>query len=90
MDLALRWLRRDMPSATDVSMLCEVQMLLRDYADTRTAMHEPYRITRAASGKQLFDDFAQCVRACVRECVRACVRACAVALCADVCFMWLG
>ena len=40
-------------------MLCEVQMLLRDYKDVRTAMHEIYKIVRADSDTSLHKDFAK-------------------------------
>ena len=56
---ALDWIRHDVPDSTAISMLCEVQMLLRDYTDMRTAMHEVYKITRATDPRNLGTDFAK-------------------------------
>jgi ankyrin repeat protein len=53
---ALQWLD-DLPDAQEVSMLCEVQMLLREYTAARTAMHELYKIARADTPQRLQADF---------------------------------
>ena len=60
---ALEWIRHDIPDDTPMSMLCEVQMLLRDYTDARTAMHEVYKIVRADNPRSLGTDFAKYQRA---------------------------
>jgi len=59
---ALKWIEA-MPDDAPVSMLCEVQMLLRDYHDVRTGMHELYKIVRAVSPTSLSQDFAKHRRA---------------------------
>jgi ankyrin repeat protein len=56
--VALRWLD-EMPAEQEVSMLCEVQMLLREYTAARTGMHELYKIVRADTAKRLLADFAK-------------------------------
>ena len=38
-------------------MLCEVQMLLREYTAARTGMHELYKIVRADTPQRLQADF---------------------------------
>ena len=53
---ALQWLD-DVPAGRHVSMLCEVQMLLREYTAARTGMHELYKIVRADTEQQLQADF---------------------------------
>jgi ankyrin repeat protein len=53
---ALQWLD-DVPAHQEVSMLCEVQMLLREYNTARAAMHELYKIVRADTPQRLHADF---------------------------------
>ena len=54
---ALRWVRKELPATTSAGMLCEVQMLLREYRDARCSMHEMYKIARATQVAQLANDF---------------------------------
>jgi ankyrin repeat protein len=53
---ALQWLD-DVPAGQDVSMLCEVQMLLRQYIAARMGMHQLYKIVRADTPQRLQADF---------------------------------
>ena len=57
-NLALTWLR-ELPGDTNVSLLCEVQMLLHDYTVVRTAMHTLYKIVRASNPDKLYNDYAK-------------------------------
>ena len=59
---ALKWIQA-MPDDTPVSMLCEVQMLLRDYYNVRQGMHELYKIVRADNCTSLAQDFDRHKRA---------------------------
>ena len=52
------WLA-NMPDETEVSMMCEVQMVLKKYSTTRTAMHELYKIVRAPNAQALCNEFAK-------------------------------
>ena len=55
---ALRWLD-DVPAGQDVSMPCEVQMLLREYTAARAGRHELDKIVRADTLQRLQADFAK-------------------------------
>lgn len=57
-NLALEWLR-ELPDDTNISLLCEVQMLLRNYTLVRTSMHDLYKIARASNPDKLYNDFAK-------------------------------
>ena len=56
------WLA-NMPDETEVSMMCEVQMVLKKYSTTRTAMHELYKVVRVDTANDLYKDFATYARA---------------------------
>ena len=61
-ETALQWLDA-VPANEEVSLLCEVQMLLQEYAAVRTAMHELYKIVRADTAHRLQADFGKYVSA---------------------------
>ena len=56
--IAQQWLA-SLPDSTDISMYCEIQMMLRPYAEVRTRMHEVYKIARASDPRQLCKDFVK-------------------------------
>ena len=59
---AKQWLT-NVPGDTEMKMLCEVQMVLNEYSQARTAMHEIYKIVRVSSEEALHNEFAKYERA---------------------------
>lgn len=57
--IARGWLEEDLQSDTEVSMVCEVQMVLEDYRQGREAMHCAYKISRAPTSRSLYREFAK-------------------------------
>ena len=56
-DIALSWIRSRHFRREKVSMLCEVQCVLKKILDVRFKMHEAYKIHRATDPKALYNDF---------------------------------
>lgn len=59
---ALRWIA-EWPADTPISMVCEVQSVLRSYRDIRHRMHEAYRIVRSPNETTLYAGFKKFGRA---------------------------
>lgn len=55
--LAKKWLESPDIRARQVSMVCEVQMVLENYLHKRQAMHEMYKVVRADNAVRLHADF---------------------------------
>ena len=56
--MARGWLQK-LPSDTEVSMVCEVQMVLEDYRQAREAMHCAYKLIRAQTTHSVYREFAK-------------------------------
>merc|ERR1712023_142657 len=56
-DIALGWIHSKKLRKKPVSMLCEIQCVLKKYRDVRFKMHEAYKINRATDTMALYNDF---------------------------------